>query len=68
MKDPRIETDPDFICSPKHGNSLKRFLEDNPDGASDGVIGRLLKMTEKEVQETYIRAIIKLRKAMGVDE
>jgi hypothetical protein len=68
VRDTRIDLDPDFIVSPKHGNSLTAFMEDYPEGVSDTVIARVLRMSEKEVQETYERAIMKLRKVMKADE
>lgn len=68
MRDRRLDTDPDFICSPKHDNSLKKFMDDHPDGVPDATISRVLKMTEEEVEETWKRAILKLRKVVVDDE
>ena len=64
----KIDTDPDFIVSPKHGNSLKRLLSNNPNGISDGTICKVLKLSQEEVDKAYASAILKLRKVMGNDD
>lgn len=64
----KITRDHDFINSPKHENSLKKFVELNPDGANDSVICKALCMTQKELEETYQCAILKLREGMNADE
>lgn len=68
MRDRRLDLDPDFIVSPKHGNSLKRFLDENPNGVENAVVARVMKLSEQEVEETFQRALIKLREAMQVNE
>lgn len=68
IRDERIDSDPDFILSPKHGNSLKRFMDDYPDGAPDGVICRALDMSQETLQDTFESAIVKLRRAMGAPD
>jgi hypothetical protein len=64
----KITRDQDFINSPKHDNSLKKFMDQNPDGASDSVICKALCMSQKELDETYQCAILKLREGMTDDE
>ena len=63
-RDRRIDTDEDFVLSPKHDNSLKRMMDDYPDGAPDNAICKALDMTPSELQETFERAIVKLRSSM----
>lgn len=63
-RDPRLDSDDDFVLSSKHGNSLRRLMEDYPDGAPDGVICKTLDLTPEALQETYDRAILKLRQAV----
>lgn len=67
-RDRRIDTDEDFVVSPKHGNSLKRLMDDYPDGAPDNVICKALDMTPAELQTTFERAIVKLRSSMNVSQ
>jgi hypothetical protein len=61
----RILNDPDYIHSPKHGNSIKRFLDHYPDGAPDGVICKALCISQQELEDIYKSAIIKLREDMN---
>ncbi len=60
----KISRDSDFINSPKHENSLKLFLEQYPDGAPDAAICKALCITQKELDELYANAILKLREGM----
>jgi DNA-binding NarL/FixJ family response regulator len=62
----KIETDEDFIVSTKHNNSLKKAIDDNPDGFENDKIAKFLNLSEKEVEEVYKEAIAKLQKLMGV--
>lgn len=64
----KVATERDFINSPKHDNSLKAFLDEYPDGAKDSVICKALCMTQKELEETYQCAILKLREGLNTDE
>ena len=65
IKDPRISSDPDFVNSLKHGNSLRELLRQNPNGVSDAVICRILCVTPEELQLIYESAIMKLRTSLG---
>ena len=67
-RDPRIETDSDFIVAPKHGNSLNKLLENNPDGVPDSVICKALQLSQEEIDKIYETAIMKLRGVMIDDE
>ena len=64
-KDPRLSSDPDFIHSVKHNNSLSELLKQNPNGVSDAVICRILCLTPEELQSLYNSAIMKLRTTLG---
>ena len=63
----RIENDDDFIYYPKFNNSLTEMLKKYPDGIENSRIAKLLLMEESEVEAIYENAIIKLRKALGVE-
>lgn len=64
----KITRDKDFINSPKHENSLRKFLDQYPSGADDDQICKALCMTKKELEETYQCAILKLREGMTKNE
>lgn len=61
----RIVRDLDYIHSPKHANSLQRFMNHYPDGAPDSVICKALGMSQSELDDAYKSAINKLREGMG---
>ena len=63
----RIEEEPDFIDSIRHDNSIAKLLGKKPDGVDEKTIAKVLNMTEKEVHDTMIRAIDKIRKAMKIE-
>jgi hypothetical protein len=67
-RDIRIDTDPDFVDSPKHNNSLKKLIADYPGGAPDRIIRRVLRLTQEEVEAVYLRAILKLRENLKDDD
>jgi hypothetical protein len=62
----KIDTDEDFIVSNKYGNSLKKAVDDNPDGFDNDKIAKFLNITEEETEAIYKEAIAKLQKLMGV--
>jgi hypothetical protein len=64
----RIERDLDYINSPKYDNSLTKLLSCHPNGVSDHVICKVLCITQRELDNIYESAIMKLREGMGVDE
>lgn len=64
MKDKKkykIMNDEDFIDYPKFKNSLSKLIEKYPDGVDNETIAKALNMTKKEVEETYQKAIEKLK-------
>lgn len=67
-RDPRLDVDGDFIVSPRYNNRLSKLLEANPNGVSDNVICKVLKLTQEELDATYQSAIMKLRKALKVSK
>lgn len=67
-RDQRLDTDPDFIIASRYNNSLSEFLKQNPSGTSDANIARMLKITQEEVDVIYLRAIMKLRKALQTQD
>jgi len=64
----KIMEDEDFIKAPKYANSLNRFLAKNERKLDNGAIGRLLLITEEEVDQLYEQSVIQLRKGMTEDE
>jgi hypothetical protein len=64
LRDHRLDSDPDFIIAPRHDNSLKRLMNDNPDGVPDTAICKALDLSKEELQNIYDSAILKLRRAM----
>jgi len=62
----KIETDEDFINYPRYGNSIKNLIENNPNGVDNKKISKALMMSEKQVEETFLSAVVKIRKIMGV--
>lgn len=57
----RIENEIDFVNSPRYENSLKKLMEKNPDGITEDKIAKAMLMEEKEVLDTLISAISKLK-------
>lgn len=60
----RIKDEEDFIYSPKYNNSLKEFIKQNPDGASDEKIFKYLLIDSEEFSKLLKSAYNKLRKIM----
>jgi len=60
----KIVEDEDFIRAPKYGNSLNKFVAKNDRLLDNGAIGRLLLISEEEVEEIYEQSVIELRKGM----
>jgi hypothetical protein len=61
-----VNTDPDFIHSPKYGNSLKEFLERHDEGVENSHISKVLLMPEAQVEALFEEALAKLKEKMGV--
>jgi hypothetical protein len=67
----KIEADEDFINSPNYRNSLKFFISKNPEGVSNDKIAKVLMISEQEVEESYQKALLKLKKQLtreGLDD
>lgn len=64
----KISRDNDYIRSPKYQDSLELFLYHYPNGAPDSVICKVLCMTQKELDDIYDSAIMKLKMGMGEND
>ena len=64
-RDPRLDSDVDFIDAPKFDNSIKKLLERYPNGVPETVICRVMKLESKEVRAIISGALEKLRAALG---
>jgi hypothetical protein len=64
----RLLHDDDYIKCPKFGNSLTKFLNENPDGTDDSTIARFLGLSETEVQQMYEEAVKLLRQKIFNDK
>jgi len=62
-----IHKDPDFVHNRKHNNSLKQFLNHNPDGATDRQIANLLKIPLEQIPDVYENIILKLREKFDIN-
>lgn len=60
----KILEDPDFIKSTKFDNSLSKLLSKNTKELENVAIGRLLMMTEEEVEDLYKKSVDILRSKM----
>lgn len=64
-KKDKIFSDPDFIHSPKHDNSLAKLIKKYDEGIPDKRIVRVLMITQEELEKIYKGAVEKLRKTLG---
>ena len=64
----KVREDEDFVHSPKHQNSLNRFLAKNENPLENGAIGRLLLIAPEEVEALYQQSVVQLKEEMAVDE
>jgi len=64
----KIREEEDFIHAPKVGNSLQKFLAKDCDPLNNKAIGRLLLISEEEVEAIYQESIVQLREEMDQDE
>lgn len=61
-----IQTDEDFVFSQKYDFSLKKMLDKNPAGLDDEAIAKALMITVEEVEEEFLMAVAKIKKALGL--
>jgi hypothetical protein len=59
----KIATDPDYICAPKHNNSLATLIERYPNGAPDSVIARVLRIKPEQVKAIFEKILTKLKES-----
>lgn len=63
----RINTDPDFICSPRDQNNLNLLLGRYPNGCDETLICRVLKITKSELKQLLASAMEKMRNSLSKD-
>lgn len=63
-RDPRLDTNPDFILLKRYNYSLKKLLERHPNGVPNEVIEQALGLTSDEVAECYESIVKKLRRVI----
>ncbi len=63
-----LDTEPDFIGLKRFDFSLKKLLEEHPDGCSDKMIAQALLIPETEVEGLYQKVVDRLRVLMRVTE
>lgn len=63
----RVNNDPDFIYSKKHGNSLGRFKGANHNSVSEHRIAYLLLMPTSDVTAIFNGIIQKARQTLKID-
>jgi hypothetical protein len=64
----KVREDEDFIHSPKHQNSLNKYLTKMENPLENGAIGRLLLITSEEVEDLYQNSVVELKDLMSTDE
>ena len=64
----KLNTDPDYINLPKYGYSLKKFLSNHPHGTTDSMICKALCISQKELEDLYRSAILKLKGGISGNE
>ena len=62
-----IDTDPDFVFSPKHNYSMAKLMVDYPNGVPDSKIRTFLSMNDQEIEKEYQTGIMKIREYLDVD-
>lgn len=65
-RDPRLDSDEDYIHAPKYNDSIDKFVDENPDGASSQTVATLLQLKISEVEKVYGFALQKLRDLIGL--
>lgn len=63
-RDPRIDTELDYINYPKFKNSINCLIKKYPNGVETNTIAKALMITPEEVEKIYQSAVKKLRKIL----
>lgn len=63
----KLETEPDFVNSPKHGYSMDQLEDANPNGVNDRFAATLLAISLEEFQALIKSTIEKYRRLLKVD-
>ena len=56
-----LNTDPDFVCLPRYGGSLKRVLERYPEGVPEAMAAEALQISVEEYRRLASSIMEKLR-------
>lgn len=67
-RDVRLDTEEEFVLSPKHENGLTRFLDEQVGSVPDSKIAKLLRLTVEEVQSRYEKAMKLMRSVLSSGE
>lgn len=60
----KVREEEDFIHSPKFSNSIKKYLAKMENPPENTTIGRLLLLSEEEVEKLYQESVVMLREKM----
>ncbi len=63
-----INNDPDYVYFPEYKNSLKNVISDYPNGVSEGIIAKILKIKTSELQDIFNKVLIKLKQQLNREE
>lgn len=63
----KLETEPDFINSPKHDYSLEKLENANPNGVNDRFAASLLATSVEEFQALFQSAVKTYRRLLNID-
>lgn len=65
----KLENDKDFIYSAKYNYSINQIIEKHPEGCTDKLIAKVLKLESPEQVEVIYQGIVKkLRKKMLIED
>ena len=64
-KDSRLYEDADYINSEKYEYSIKKALEDKPEGLSNSAIGKALCISTKELKKEISKILNKIRQVLN---
>ena len=63
----KIREEEDFINAPKFGNSINKLLAKTDKVLENHTVGKLLLLSEKEVEDLYEESIAEIRKVLISD-